>query len=60
MAKAALLIRIYGSIENARAAYAIDALRQEMRRAEQKTRKGHTPPTRPTVSASQPSLRGEE
>jgi hypothetical protein len=35
MAKPALLIRLYGSIENARAAYAIDALRKAMRCEEQ-------------------------
>ena len=59
MAKAALLIRIYGSIENARAAYAIDALRQEIYRAERKPGKGRMSPTRPARSASQPDLRGE-
>ncbi len=36
MAKPALLIRIYGSIENARAAYALDSLRAEIRCAERK------------------------
>jgi hypothetical protein len=42
MAKPALLIRLYGSVENARRAYAIDALREALRCAEREPRNGRT------------------